>query len=85
MFLSPRSADIDAWSFASGHLYPPQGVRSAFIDLKSIEIGNADVAANVLGCAAKVPSFSVSPPLYYFAGNIKLRPECIRSFMHPSA
>jgi len=39
-----------------------QNIRSVFIDQKSIEIGNADVAANVLGCAAKVPSpsFSVS-------------------------
>jgi len=47
---------------------PLQNIRSAFIDQKSIEIGNADVAANVLGCAAKVPSFSFSAP-YYFAGN----------------
>ena len=31
-----------------------------FIDSKSVEIGNADIAAHVLGCAAKVPSFPFS-------------------------
>jgi hypothetical protein len=31
-----------------------QGIQSNFIDTESTEIGNADVAANVLGCAAKV-------------------------------
>ena len=57
--------------------FPLQNIRSAFIDQKYIEIGNADVAANVLGCAAKVPSFSFSV-LYYLAGNSKLRPGYVR-------
>ena len=56
---------------------PLQNTRSAFIDQKYIEIGNADVAANVLGCAAKVPSFSFSA-LYDFAGNSRLRPGYAR-------
>ena len=37
-----------------------QSIRRLLLISKSIEIGNADVAANVLGCAAKVPSLSFS-------------------------
>jgi hypothetical protein len=54
-----------------------QNIRSAFTDPKSIEIGNADVAANVLGRAAKVPSFSFSR-VVLSRRQIELRPGCIR-------
>jgi hypothetical protein len=52
-----RSADIDAWRFFIRPLSFFLNHPSAFIDPNSTEIGNADIAANVLGCAAKVPSF----------------------------
>lgn len=72
-----RSADIDACSFSSDNLFPPQTIRSTFyIDSRSIEIGNADIAANVLGCAAKVPSLSFSRIL--FRRQYPTEPGCIR-------
>ena len=75
---SVRSADTRGFFIPTTRF--SQSFRSAFINPKSIEIGNADIAANVLGCAAKVPSFSFSV-LRYFAGNIELRPGCIRFFL----
>ena len=68
VFLSPLSYVLPISMRAVFHptisFLFPQGIRSAFIDSKSIEIGNADIAANVLGCAAKVPSFSFSRILF---------------------
>jgi hypothetical protein len=46
--------------FSSDIFFLPQPICSVFIHPNLTEIGNADIAANVLGCAAKVPSFTFS-------------------------
>lgn len=50
--------------FSPHHLFPLQVVLSNPIDTEPTEIGNADIAANVLGCAAKVPSFPPSHTIF---------------------
>ena len=60
--------------FSSHLLFLLQGIQSNFIDTESAEIGNADVAANVLGCAAKVPSLSPHPFRMLYPAEVRMRP-----------